>query len=61
MEKQFQIKDVILNIARLKRQRDNIQRELTLLDGQIEQQTKFIENSVMDDFLASKEQPKDKS
>ena len=46
-----QIKDVILNIVKMKKQRDSLKRELDLLDAQIEQQTKFMEESVVEEIL----------
>jgi hypothetical protein len=48
-----QIKDVILNIVKIKKQRDSLKRELDLLDAQIEQQTKFMEESVIEEILNS--------
>jgi hypothetical protein len=46
-----QIKDVILNIVKMKKQRDSLKRELDLLNAQIEQQTKFMEESVVEEIL----------
>lgn len=50
---QIQIKDVILNIVKIKKQRDSLERELSLMTAQIEQQIKFLEDSVMDEILTS--------
>jgi hypothetical protein len=50
-QQSVQIKDVILNIVKIKKQRDSLQRELSLMDAQIEQQTKFLEDSVIDEIL----------
>jgi hypothetical protein len=50
-QQSVQIKDVILNIVKIKKQRDSLQRELSLMDAQIEQQTKFLEDSVVDEIL----------
>ena len=50
---QIQIKDVILNILKIKKQRDSLERELSLMTAQIEQQIKFLEDSVMDEILTS--------
>lgn len=52
-QQSIQIKDVILNIVKTKKQRDSLKRELALMDAQIEQQTKFLEDSVMDEILIS--------
>lgn len=52
-QQSIQIKDVILNIIKTKKQRDSLKRELALMDAQIEQQTKFLEDSVMDEILIS--------
>ena len=52
-QQSVQIKDVILNIVKIKKQRDSLQRELSLMDAQIEQQTKFLEDSVVDEILLS--------
>ena len=49
----IQIKDVILNIVKIKKQRDSLQRELSLMNAQIDQQTKFLEDSVIDEILLS--------
>ncbi len=48
-----QIKDVILNIVKTKKQRDSLKRELDLIEAQIEQQTKFMEDSVIEEILQS--------
>jgi hypothetical protein len=53
LQQSIQIKDVILNIVKTKKQRDSLKRELALMDAQIEQQTKFLEDSVMDELLVS--------
>jgi hypothetical protein len=47
-----QIKDVILNIVKAKKQRDSLKRELDLLNAQIEQQTKFLEESVIEELIS---------
>ena len=52
-QQSVQIKDVILNIVKIKKQRDSLQRELSLMTAQIEQQVKFLEDSVMDEILTS--------
>lgn len=52
----IQIKDVILNIVKAKKQRDSLQRELDLIDAQIDQQVKFMEDSVIDEILLSANQ-----
>ena len=52
-QQSVQIKDVILNIVKIKKQRDSLQRELSLMNAQIDQQTKFLEDSVVDEILLS--------
>jgi hypothetical protein len=52
-QQSVQIKDVILNIVKIKKQRDSLKRELSLMDAQIEQQIKFLEDSVIDELLLS--------
>ena len=48
-----QIKDVLLNIVKIKKQRDSLKRELDLMNAQIDQQLKFLEDSVVDEILLS--------
>jgi hypothetical protein len=50
-QKTIQIRDVILNLVKIKKQRDSLKRELGLLEAQIEQQTKFLEESVVEEIL----------
>jgi hypothetical protein len=59
----IQIRDVIFNLVKIKKQRDSLKRELGLLEAQIEQQTKFIEESVVEEILqaASSVPEKDKT
>ena len=52
-QQSVQIKDVVLNIVKMKKQRDSLKRELDLLEAQIEQQTKFMEDSVVEEILLS--------
>jgi hypothetical protein len=49
----IQIKDVILNIVKAKKQRDSLKRELDLIDAQIEQQTRFMEDSVVEELISA--------
>ncbi len=55
-QQSIQIKDVILNIIKIKKQRDSLERELGLINAQLEQQTKFLEDSVIDEILLSASQ-----
>ena len=47
----IQIKDVILNIIKIKKQRDSLKRELDLMNAQIDQQVRFLEDSIIDEVL----------
>ena len=47
----IQIKDVILNIIKIKKQRDSLKREIGLIEAQLEQQTKFMEDSVLEELI----------
>ena len=53
MSNQIKIKDVILNIIQLKKQRESLKNELLIIETQIEQQSKFIENAIVEEALLS--------
>jgi hypothetical protein len=47
----IEIKDIIYNIVRTKKKIEAMKREVSLLEAQVEQQQKFIEESVVDEML----------
>ena len=47
----LQIKDVIFNIVKTKKKIESLKRELSMLEAQVEQQQKFLEESVVDEML----------
>lgn len=47
----IQIKDIIFNIVQTKKKIESLKRELSMLEAQVDQQQKFIEESVVDEIL----------
>ena len=49
--KQVNLKDIVMNLIQLKKQRNALEIDLEIVENQIDQQTNFLENAVVEDAL----------
>ena len=56
----IQIKDIIFNIVKTKKKIEALKRDLAMLESQVDQQQKFLEESILDEMLQRASVPADK-
>ncbi|KYK22692.1 hypothetical protein AYK24_00260 [Thermoplasmatales archaeon SG8-52-4] len=56
----IQIKDIIFNIVKTKKKIEALKRDLAMLESQVDQQQKFLEESVVDEILQRASVPAEK-